>query len=939
MAGLRGSSLSVQKAELSDAATGEGVCLVGRGRELARLGKFLRRVRYAGEALLVAGEAGVGKTTLLDAAAEMASAEGFRVLRAGGTEFEAGLSFAALNQVLLPLRDEFGRLDPSSRNALEVALGFSAGPAPDRLAVSNATLELLDRTSLTQPILLIVDDLPWLDRASAAVLGSVARRLAAARGGFLGTLRPGEESFFRRAGLPWLELAPLDEESANALISARFPVLAADVQERLLAEAEGNPLALLELPVMLSGPQLTADTALPDVLPLSRRLQAVFTERVRELPPQTRRVLLRAALDGSGDLRLLTRAGCRQLEDLAAAERANLVWVGGNPRRLTFRHPLTRSAVVELATESDRREAHGELAELWQDRPDRRAWHLAESAVGPDEDVAVQLEQAAQHVLRRGDAAGAIAALTWAADLSPEAGSRGRRLAEAAYLGAEGNGQLGRASALLADARLSDPQLDGSLHAAAATALLLLNDDGDLATAHRLLACAIHSTEHGWDAGNRGLIEAVSVLALLSYLGGQPEPWDSVYHALDRLETVPKVLSVTARTFSDPARTAAGALDDLEELLATVHDEVDPVRISRIGTAALFVDRLSSVRSAAWRVVAQGRDGGPARRHLNALIHLCLDDFHTGQWEEAEWLASEGLAVCREHGYRVFSWYYRYIHALLAAVRGDDARSRALADKIIRWAVPRGVYSAETIVRHALVLSAIGRGDFEDAYRQAIAVSPAGVLASHVPAALWVAFDLVEAATRTGRQAEARAHVAAMAEADMAAISPRLALLQYGAAALTAPSGEADRLFEQALATPGAARWPFDHARVQLAYGVHLRRSRATTESRVRLAAALETFERLGAVPWADRAASELRATGESKPRARELSLDPLTPREREIATLAASGMTNKEIGRRLFLSHKTVGNHLFRIFPKLGITSRAALRDALATLPAGDGH
>jgi DNA-binding CsgD family transcriptional regulator len=930
-----GNSASAEQTIPPDLAAAARALLVGRSRELARAGAFLDGVRAGGESLLVVGEAGTGKTALLDAVAQLASAAGFRVMRAVGTEYEAGLSFAALNQVLLPLRAEFGQLSPASREPLEVALGFGPGPTPDRLAVSNATVELLNRAAASEPVLVIVDDLPWLDRASAAVLGYVARRLAGSRAGFLGALRSGQESFFERAGLPELELGPLDRESAGTLLSAWFPALAAGVRERLLAEAQGNPLALMELPAALSEPQRTAEAALPDVLPLGHHLQAVFTARVQELPPPTRRILLRAALDGTGDLRVLTPEGASALEELAAAERARLVAVGGSPRRLTFRHPLTRAAVVELATESERRAAHRELAELWPDRPDRRAWHLAESADGPDEEVARLLEQAAHRVLRRGCAARAITALTRAAELSPAADSRGRRLAEAAYIGAEGAGELGDASALLADARQSDPQLGGSLHAAAAAAFLLLNGDGDLATAHRLLAGAIRSADHGGNGPDCGLAEALISLVLISWLGGRPELWEPVYQALARLEPVPAILSVTAKTFSDPARTAAAALDDLEALAATLDAEPDPAVVNRVGTASLFIDQLGRLRPATWRVIALGREGGPARRHLSALVHLCVDDIFTGQWEEAGQLAREGLQVCHEHGYRFFSWYFRWVQAVVAAVRGDHRTSRELADEVIRWAVPRGVHGAEAQARHALVLSAIGRGDFEDAYRHATAISPAGELASHVPTALWTAFDLVEAATRTGRQPQARAHVAAMTEADLAAISPRLALLQYGAAALTAPDGEARTLFVRALAVPGAARWPFDRARVRLLYGEHLRRHHATAESRVQLASALETFERLGAEPWARRAAGELRATGRAKPRARELTTDPLTPQEREIATLAAAGLSNKQIAQRLFLSHKTVGNHLFRIFPKLGVTSRAALRDALARLPA----
>jgi DNA-binding CsgD family transcriptional regulator len=703
------------------------------------------------------------------------------------------------------------------------------------------------------------------------------------------------------------------------------------VRERLLAEAQGNPLALLELPVALSEPQLTAGAALPEVLPLSRRLQSLFASRVHGLPSRTRQILLRAALDGTGDLRTLAGAGSSLLDDLAAAERAHVVSVNGYPRRVVFRHPLTRSAVVELATEGERREAHRTLAELSGDRPDRRAWHLAEAAAGPDEGVAGLLEQSAHRVLARGHAVEAIAALVRAAELSPALVDRGRRLTEAAYIGAEGLGELGGAPALLADARDSDPEFGGVL-SAAATAFLLLNGDSDLTTAHDLLAAAIANTDHG-STSDRDLVEALSTLALISWLGGRAELWEPVYQALDRMHPASQVVSVTAKTLSDPARTGAAALSDLAALAATLDWQSDPATVNRIATASVFVDRLAATRPATWQVIAQGRQGGPARRHLNGLIHLCVDDFHTGQWDEIGPLADEGLTVCREHGYRFFTWYFRYAQAALAAVRGDDAACRELADQVIRWAVPRGVHGAEAQIRHALVLSAIGGGNFEDAYNQATAISPAGELASHVPAALWTAFDLVEAAVRTGRETQARAHVAAMADAGIAAISSRLALLCHGAAALTVDGDAATKLFDQALAVPGGHRWPFDRARVQLAYGEHLRRGRATTEARAQLAAALENFERIGAVPWAARAASELRATGQANPRARKLGPSPLTSQEHEIAALAAAGLTNKQIAQRLYLSPKTVGNHLFRIFPKLGITSRAALRDALVAL------
>jgi len=241
---------------------------------------------------------------------------------------------------------------------------------------------------------------------------------------------------------------------------------------------------------------------------------------------------------------------------------------------------------------------------------------------------------------------------------------------------------------------------------------------------------------------------------------------------------------------------------------------------------------------------------------------------------------------------------------------------------------------ADTHARHVRVLAAMGQGDFEDAYQHAAAISPAGVLAPYVPLALWVAMDLVEAAVRTGRHAEAAAHAATLRDAGVAALSPRLTLLATASEAITAPDDLAPRLFEKALATPGAHRFPFDLARVRLCYGEQLRRTRAVAGSRAQLTTALETFERLGAKQWATRAVGELRAAGRTDPYALRRDRAPLTPQELEIAQLAATGLTNKQIGQRLFLSHRTVGAHLYQIFPKLGITSRAALRDALASLP-----
>lgn len=919
----------------------EATALIGRDRELEILTKFFEQAAAEGGAFLLVAGPGAGKTALLDAAADAAEQAGIGVLRAAGVEFEADLTYSGLHQVLLPLSGEFGRLSAAHRDALNVALGYGEGPPPDRLLVSTATLTLLHRAAGARPMLMIIDDLQWLDRASATVLGFVARRLAASRIGFLAALRPGAESFFERVGLPLYELGPLDDQAANALVGSCFPELAPRVRQRVVAEAQGNPLALLELPAMLSGAQRAAAEALPALLPLNRRLQGLFASRAADLPEPARYLLLLAALEGSGDVRVLhAAAGQHDIYDLAPAEQAGLVRVSDSNRRLIFRHPLTRSAIVELSTSGDRRRAHRALAGQLADQPERQAWHLAEAAPGPDETIAGMLEDAAHRTLSKGDAVGAVASLLRAAELSPLRSDQSRRLADAAYVGAEVTGDLRSVSPLLDAARRADPKLSGSLPAAVAASYFLLNGDGDVDAAHRLLAGAIRNYRSEHAAGDETLLEALNTLLSVCLFGGRPELWGPFDAAVARFAPkVPQLLMVASKTLSDPVRTAGPVLGQLDAVIAGLDFEADPTRIVRTGIAAFYVDRLAACQGALWRVVHDGRAGGAVGSAIQALILLSYHGIQSGDWDTAHRLAEEALQLCEARGYHLSAWPARYCMALLAAARGDYNVTAAFTDQMIAWATPRGVRAAWHYSWHALALAALGQGAFEKAYQNAAAISPAGVLASHIQPALWVPMDLVEAAVRTDRHAQASAHVTAMRDAGITGLSPRLALLAAASEAIAGADDDAPRLFDKALAIPGADRFPFDLARVRLCYGERLRRARATTGSRTQLTAALEIFERLGAKPWAARAASELRATGQTESRARQRGREPLTPQELEIAELAAAGLTNKQIGQRLFLSHRTVGAHLYQIFPKLGITSRAALRDALAAGPERDSE
>jgi len=866
--------------------------LVGRGRELARIRAFVTGLHDQAGALVVAGAPGAGKTALLDAGAALAQAAGHTVVRAAGVRLETGLAYATLHQILFPLRDRFAALPRPQRAALEIGLG----QRPGHRVIAEAMSELWRNLSAGRPLLVIVDDLPWVDRDSAIVLSHVAR---GPTGGFLGASRAGLSSFFDPVGLPELALDPLDDAAAEDLLDQRRPKLTAEARKRVRAEARGNPLVLLELP------------AAPAALP--RRLREMFTPHVRGLTPAARRLLLLAALDTTGDQRILDGAA-----ELAELDRAHLLWFDAGRGRLAFRHPLVRSTVLTTAGGAELRAAHQQLASLFTDQPDRSAWHLAEATVWPDESVAGMLEESARSVLLRGDAVRAVTALERAAGLSPDRDQRDRRLAEAAYLGADLTGGLQPAAKLLADHATTR----NSLPVAVAAAHVLLNGDGDIDTAHRLLVEAIAEPSGAF------LEDALYTLLLICFFGGRAALWVPLREALDKWDDqVTAVVRLSADTLADPARTSPATLRRLDTAIEALAGESHPARIIRVALAGQFVDRTADCREALWRIVRHEHEAGVLAAALNARMLLSRDAYWAGEWDEARQLATGAVAECRERGYVLLAWPGRHVDALVAAARGEDEAALSAAAEMLWWAGPRDVRLVQCYAWQVQMLAALGRGDFDQAHRYGNKISPAGTLASHVPYALPVQLDLVEAAVRSGHLAAATAHVEAIRTAGTARLSPRLALLAHSAAALVAPDDEAAELFERALAVPGAERWPFDLARTNLLYGERLRRTRAVAGARSHLRAAELVFDQLGARPWSRRAGAELRAASVA-PAGRTL-----TPQESEIARLAASGLRNKQIGERLFLSPGTVKFHLHHVFSKLGIGSRAALSDALAGL------
>ncbi|MER6265943.1 AAA family ATPase [Streptomyces sp900105755] len=906
--------------------------LVGREAELERVDGFLAGLARpgGGGSLMLLGDPGVGKSALLAAAVCRAEAAGLRVLEAAGVQYRAQASYGALQQLLTSVPGIRSRT--ARTPALAGALGFVRGAAPGSDAVADAVVALAAELSRDRPTLLVLDDAQWLDRASAVVLGLVARRLAGTGTGLVCAARPGEESFFDHSGLAAHELGPLGEAAAGELLGRRFPALAGRVRRRLIAAAEGNPLALLELPAALSEPQRTASQALPAHLPLTERLQWTFAARIGTLPPGTRHLLLVAALEGSGNLLVVRRAvaGRSALEQLAPAERARLVRVDDTTGRLAFRHPLIRSAVVELSTSDQRRNVHRALADAWHGVPEQRAWHLAQAAVEPDEQIAALLEDAAETSAHRGDGPNAVAALVRAAELSPAGSGHARRLAKAAYVGANLTGSVRDVPRLLDDARQAAPDAESPAVAVAA-ALHLLNSYGDLDTAHRLLFGAIAPQPEPYDLSDGTLLEALSTWFMVCVHAGRGELWADFDAALAKCVSVPDTLRLMRTTFGDPARARPADWARLDAAVRALPGTPDPVRIVRIATAGAYADRLGAIEEPLLLTARGGAGGENIFPAIQASFLWGSHAWFTGQWRQLRQVARQGLRWCEELDYPLRSWTGKFVLACTAALCGDFATAHGYADQMDQWAGSRRGHAVRCYAAHARTLIALSQGDFEAAYRHVCTISPPGTFAPFAGHALWAILDLAEAAVRTGRSAEALAHVRAARDAGLDSVSPRLNMVLLASAALASGSGAAAADgFDRALAVEGAGRWPFDHARIRLHYGERLRRGRAPVPAREQLAAAAETFRRLGARPWAERADAELRACG-TPVRAR--NLPTLTPQQREIAGLAAAGLTNKQIAERLFLSPRTVSTHLYQAFPKLGVTSRAALRDALEGL------
>ncbi|MFF4490725.1 BREX system ATP-binding domain-containing protein [Streptomyces sp. NPDC001544] len=912
---------------------GGDTSLVGRRRERAVLARALdgARAGTGGSATVLRGDAGIGKTTLLDWTAARAAEQGFTVLRAGACEAEAGIAFGVLHQVLRPLLEGPRVLPRPQRHALEQALGLREGLPSGGFMVGASALALLAQEADRRPVLVLVDDLHWADSSSAAVLLFLHQRITGLRAVMVCAGRPDRSALEGWPAHP-VDVEALSRVESGVLLRRRHPGLTAAAAERVMDEAAGNPLALVELPGQLAGEHRRGVVPLPERLSLGQRLEALYVRRLRSLPADAARLLLLTALDGSGGVRAPMSGGRggaeRTLGHVEGSGLARLDRTG----RLVFRHPLVRSAVIDAASEAERRSAHRALAERLADDDPRRLLHEASAANEPDERLAARLQEAGSRIaLRGGDAEGALL-LDRAAALSADPANRARRLTRAAVMSARG-GRLAYAARLVRELRRGPVPEDVAPLFAYAVVYVDQSHHVDFASSFSLLprALAALTAPGGPGLGDPGfgdLVEQmVFKLLLASVYTGDPKGWET----LERYrEHVSPAARLCLRAWADPPRTAHGAEAELHALVARMTARRETGRAWLLLWTATAVD---GADADLWRLFA----GEHAYATQGSLAKArCHQAFLRGRWETAQDCLREA-ETAEELGYRTNALLFRHYYAYFLAGRGDEHGLAEVRARIEPAASRAGMRFVLDHLDHLAALVALAHGRHEEAYdrlRRLMAPGelPRGLSWFHLPF-----FDFVTASLRCGRRAEAVAHVAAGRAARMDAVSAHHAFLLAAATALTAQDAAADAAYAAAYAVPGAGRWAFDLARLRLAHGSWLRRRGRRAEAEDRLRAACRTFRELDAVPWENQCRAELGSLGPIE-EAGAAGSGPLTAQELRIARLVATGLTNKEVAAELRLSPRTVGAHLYRIFPKLGITSRAALARALPGGWAGSG-
>ncbi|WP_433239618.1 AAA family ATPase [Streptosporangium sp. CA-135522] len=872
--------------------------LCGRGYEKSVIERLLGdAVAGGGGALIVRGEPGIGKTALLDHA--VAAAEGIRIIRATGIEAEADLPFAALHLLLRPVLDRADGLPEPQRLALRGAFGLAPVTSADRFLIGLAVLSLLSEVAEDRPLLCVIDDAHWLDRASADALLFAARRLGSDGIVLLFATRDAAVT----PGLDEVRLAALSVEDSAALLSGRAAELSPMARYRILAEAAGNPLALLELPTEASP---TGD------FPLTQRVQDAFHAQVERLPEQARLLLLVAASDPSPDLEVVLAAGKvlgASPEALDAAE--GLIRVSEGV--VAFRHPLVRAAVYRGAPPVLRLAVHAALAEtlISPADADRRAWHLASAATGPDERAAAELERTAVRAGERSGFGSAAVAYARAARLTSDRTERTRRNVLAAEAAVEaGDLDLADELAEMAARQAAPPQLRTRI---AMTRSTVNSARGRLRTAHGLLLEAA-------DLEPEGSIWSLMGSMFLAWNSGENDLASRTLERLTALRPAPDdpltpVLQLTIWSVNLQLGLPSTGLPPLPEVTrAALRLEISGLpALMLIRGAGLAMGHDAKISELSAATVSELRAQGRIGLLPAALTYLATAQVLLGQYGEALSNAEEGLRIARDTSQAEWAGQASSILAYVAAIQGDEQRCASYAETAGSVAVAAS--------RWSLALLDLGYGRAEQALSQLDSLA-ANAMHCQLPV-MRSTPDLIEAAVRVGQLPSARAALARF-EAWAARIG-----LAWSDALVARCQALVDGLEEHyvtALKLHAQDNRLFDQARTHLLYGEWLRRARRKADARGHLQTALNTFEHLGAVPWSDRARAELNLIGMTTTPARSVDAVRLTPQELQIVRLAAQGMSNRDIAAQLFLSHRTVGHHLYKAYPKLGIATRGEL-------------
>jgi DNA-binding CsgD family transcriptional regulator len=878
--------------------------------------------------LVVRGEAGVGKTALLGYLVDHAS--GCRIARAAGVESEMELAFAGLHQLCAPMLDRLEHLPRPQRDALRSVFGLSEGPVPDRFLVGLAVLSLLSDAAEEQPLLCLVDDVQWLDQASMQALGFVARRLLAESIALVFAVR-GSADEPPLAGLPELVVKGLADGDARMLLGSviRWP-LDERVRDRIVADTHGNPLALLELSRGLTPAEMAGGFWLPDEQALSDRIEDSFRRRLEALPIVTQRLLLVAAAEPIGDPGLVWRAaeGLRiAVKAPGLAEAAGLCEVG---TRVRFRHPLVRSAVYRAASVQERQAVHQALAQATDPDtdPDRRAWHRAQAAAAPDEDVAAELERSADRAQGRGGLAAAAAFLERSAALTPEPGRR----AERALAAARANAQAGA--------------FDGALR------LLATAEAGPLEELERARADLLRgqialASNRGTDAPPI-LLKAARRLEALDVGLARETYLEALFAALYARSAGGGTLREAAQAAlaAPPASQPPGAadllLDGLALLFTQGHAAAAPTlkrALNAFGSAGvsrtegrwLWLACTTAVMvwdDESWdllssRHVQLMRDTGALGVLPMALSQRAGLQLHAGDFAAAGSLIEEAAEIARATGTSLPP----YAPLTLAAFRGREPPTSELIETSTRDLVRRGEGVGLTFVHWAAAVLYNGLGRYEEALA---AAQRAGEDPHEQLFSFWAAVELIEAAMRSAGPEHAASALERLSKSTGASGSDWALGIQACARALVSRGEVADRLYREAIDRLGRTRVRVELARAHLLYGEWLRRENRRLDAREQLRTAHEMLAGMGAEGFAERARHELAATGEKVRKRAVETRDELTPQEAQIARLARDGHTSSEIGAQLFLSSRTVDWHLSKVFAKLGIKSRRQLRTTL---------